>query len=165
MQLLDLEQIAHPQQQLGRTERFGQEIASAALERTSLCLLRGITGENQERHNRWATRHASQTVHHLKPVHPRHVQVEHDQIRAVLCEQPRHPRRFRGRPHPRVTGPLERSSQQQQIHFLVINEENPGTAQDRPPVKSRWGACRHRTDMAPVARSLDQAAIGRISRR
>ena len=123
--LLDVQQVAHPQQQLDAIQRLGQEIARAHREGTSPRLIRGISSQHQERHAAPVIGQRPKPVHQLEPIHPRHVEIEQHQIGSKLDEHPRNPRRIRSDIHARVTLPLEDSPHQQQIRLLVVHREDP----------------------------------------
>jgi hypothetical protein len=67
-----------------------------------------------------------QRFHHFKAVHLRHLQVKQDQVVAVFSMQPGHHLGISCGGQVRVTGIDQHPFEQQDIGFLVIDDENTG---------------------------------------
>ena len=110
---LDLDQI----------ERLADEILGAGLQRAQL--VAGLRGEHDDRQIAVGVVRL-QAFHHLEAVHARHLQVEQDQVVAVLAMQRADLVRIHRRGHARVAGLAQQLLEQADVGLLVVDDQDAG---------------------------------------
>ncbi len=119
------ERVPEPQRELARVGRLGEEVGRAELERLELGLGVGRGGEDDHRDvaHRLVGAHA---LDDLEPAHLRHVEVEQDDVRVALADQPEHLQRLAASDELAVTGLLEEGLQHLEVERLVVHHHHDG---------------------------------------
>jgi len=76
-----VEQVPRAQDHLGTVERLGQEVARAGFQHSITRGGRAVGGEDDDRHQVVFGRYLRERVHEMEPVHIRHVEIDHHEIR------------------------------------------------------------------------------------
>ena len=106
-----------------QVERLADEILCAGLQRAQL--VAGLGGDHEDR--KVAVRVVGlEAFHHLEAVHAGHLQVEQDQVVAVLAMQRADLVRIHGRGDARVAGLAQHLLEQADIGLLVVDDQDAG---------------------------------------
>ena len=104
-------------------EGLADEILRASLQRAQL--VPGLSGNHQDR--KIAVRVVCfQAFDHLESIHPRHLQVEHDQVVALLAMQRAYLVRIHGRRDAGVAGLTQHLLEQPDIDLLIVHDQDAG---------------------------------------
>jgi hypothetical protein len=147
LELLDVQQVAHPQQQLDSVKRLCEKIAGPRRKDPPFGFIRSIGGKHQEGNVAPVARQRGKPGDELKPVDPRHMQIEQHQVRSSFDEHPHYLGRIGGDLHARVAIPLQDPPQQQQIGPLVVDREDPRVPE---PLIVGLNWCSHRRPAIPL---------------
>ena len=104
-----------------QVKRLADEVARTRLQRTKL--VAGLGCEDDDGHVA-VDQTGLQALHHLEAVHPRHLQVQQDQLVRVPAVQRAHLLRVHGGAHLGVTRLLQQLAQQGDVGLLVIDDED-----------------------------------------
>jgi hypothetical protein len=115
------QQVADAGQHLDRVEGLADEVARPGLERGQL-LVR--LGRHHQHRQPGLALHRFQGFHHLEAVHVRHLQVEDDQVVAVLQVQRGHLARVGGARDLLVAGGLEQEFEQLHVDRFVVDDQD-----------------------------------------
>ena len=106
-----------------QVEGLADEVLGASLQRAQL--VAGLGRDHQ--HGQIAARlDVAQAFHDFEAIHFRHLQVEQDQIVAVLLVQRVHGLRVHGGGDARIAGVAQHLFEQHDVGLLVIDDEDAG---------------------------------------
>jgi hypothetical protein len=106
-----------------QVERLGHEVLRAGLQRAQL--VAGLRGDHQDRQVAVGVVRL-EGFDHLEAVHARHLQVEQDQVVAVLAMQRAHLVRIHGRGDRGVAGFLQHLREQADVGLLIVDDQEAG---------------------------------------
>ena len=121
-----LQEVVHPQQDLGAVERLGDEVHRPTGEGPVAGGRVGVGGQDEDRQVRPVFVEVLQQVDHLEPVHGRHVEVQQHQVGPAELQHLRQRHRVGGRVHVPVALVPEDPPQEQHVRRFVVDDEDPG---------------------------------------
>ena len=121
----DVEDVADPQKHLLHVQRLREEVLRARHEGPMLDLARDVRGEDEDGWVRRRVEGGLQLLHHGEPVHPRHVEVQDDEIGSESFDETAHLLRLRRGDGVDVPGLGEDPLQEEHVRLLVVDDEDP----------------------------------------
>jgi hypothetical protein len=121
----DVEDVADPQEHLLHIQRLREEVVCSGHQRPMLDLARDVSGEHEDRRVRRRLEGGPELLHHGEPVHPRHVEIQDDEIGSELLDEIPHLLRIGRGDRVDIAGLSEDPLQEQHVRFLVVHDEDP----------------------------------------
>ena len=125
VQASGLDQVADPEQHLAGVERLGEEVPGAPGQRLALDLRIGVGRDHQDGEVVLARDRGADRVQHLDAAHPRHVEIEDDQVRPHLPERVEGPARVDLSPDVPVSRRPENGRDQPDLEIEIVDDEDP----------------------------------------
>ena len=123
-ELLEPQEVAHPQPQLGPVDGLGEELLDPRTQCRQTCFA-VVQGRQHDDRDVPGGRVSLDCAGHLPPVDPGHQEVQQDQVRAVLCDGGQRLLAAAGGPQGIALG-RQQSLKQSTIVTLVIDDKDAG---------------------------------------
>ena len=123
VQQANLEHVVDARQHLGDIERFADEVFRTGFERAELVIRLGR--DHQDRKVSIFL-DVLQSFHHLEAVHAGHLEIEHNQVVAILLVQRMHRVRIEGRRDRLIPGAGQHALEQQDIGRQIVDDQDLG---------------------------------------
>jgi hypothetical protein len=115
---------ADPEQQLDLVDRLGEEVAGAGGQAVIAPLGGGVGGDHQDGQALGAVDEPADRAEHVQAGHPRHVEVEQDEVGALGGARLRNPARIARADDVLVAGLAQHAADDGDVEGLVVDDED-----------------------------------------